>query len=112
MLGRSSTRPRHANQLAKRIVDIAAGEVVHSDKKQKPEKIPKPYRLAASADPREERGEPRSCRRNDGARLPARPPQQDVVGDRRPTAWRYQPSGNIRPYFRRDCTLRRSLSYL
>ncbi len=36
MPGRSSTRPRDANQLAKHIVDIATGEAVDSDKKQKP----------------------------------------------------------------------------
>ncbi len=50
MLGRSSTRPRHANQLAKRIVDIAAGEVVHSDKKQKP-KNPKAVSLGRFGGP-------------------------------------------------------------
>ncbi len=36
MPGRSSTRPRDANQLAKRIVDIVTGEAVHSDKPTKP----------------------------------------------------------------------------
>jgi hypothetical protein len=36
MPGRSSTRPRDANQLAKHIVDIATGEVVDGDKDQKP----------------------------------------------------------------------------
>jgi hypothetical protein len=36
MPGRSSTRPRDANQLAKHIVDIATGEAADRDEEQKP----------------------------------------------------------------------------
>jgi hypothetical protein len=42
MPGRSSTRPRDANQLAKHIVDTATGEAVDRDKEQ-----PKPKNPAA-----------------------------------------------------------------